>query len=137
MSNTLIFTKTLGTVEQVQINRYGDRTLEFKQLLTTSGVITSGGSVISGMGSVNGVQIGNPISDNVSGALIPAGATVTSVGSSSVSMAPSVASAASSGASVTINKTVGGEAPHARQCVPSGILGGFVEKLYDVISATS
>src|SRR4051794_7326740 len=101
MSLSVTDTKTLGTTEQVKINRYNDGTLEYQRLLNTTGTTVSGNAVISAVPTTAGLFKGAPIS----GAGIPAGATVADfVANTSITLSAN-ATASASGVAILINKT--------------------------------
>jgi hypothetical protein len=131
MSLSITDTKTIGTTEKVLINRYNDGTLEYQRLLGTTGTTVSGSPTISAVVSTNGIFIGAPIS----GAGIPAGATVAGfVANTSITLSAN-ATASASGVALTINKTVAGSAPsrlHAgttRECTIPSFLEDLVKEL--------
>jgi hypothetical protein len=101
VSRTVVATKTLGTSEQVVINKYGDGSLEFQRLLKTTGTVANGSPTITSVASTNGIAKGNPIS----GTGIPAGATVVSfVANTSITISAN-ATADGAAEAITINKT--------------------------------
>lgn len=134
MARIVVATKTLGTSEQVLINKYGDGTLEYQRLLKTTGTVASASNVITAVASTNGITVGNPIS----GTGIPAGAYVgTFVANTSITVVDVHgnvlnATASATGEAITVNKT--GNLPNSRVSDPGPT---WERRLIDHLLATN